>query len=858
MLSTASQLSSFGPFADRFEKVESLYLDPGFENLLVKDLESQDQIRLQLLHQPEIEKDESLSPQWEAIKACQDKLWFRPQDMLREKNWVAVLSWVPPGKYFNEISGTLQDEFYLRWMREALKDLASIHEQGLVHLAQNEKSWILFKADEERGDEVMGLIDIGVFTEVPFGHPVTAVGVAVTPPELLRGQKVDARGDLYSLAALILRQRSAHQFLRYDTLRKTLELHLENRMIDLVPEASSLLNDILRKMLDPKPGNRPASALEVLNAIDPQAEITDTSPFPLSDWSQRRIRSRQNTILLNTLFTLLNSGEAELANQMIETLSDYLQKDHEGFLRYFQSRGARLCGEDEAAKEWRRQAKVKCYSQRDPKLKTLLLLEEGRVAREAGFKAAALEALDEAWAEVQDYPDPILQVEVLFERGRVQEDLGDDLKALQNFQAASLLIPPQGPHPWTESVNGELAELLIAYGLPRQALPLVEASTPRESESPQTRAERHTQIALCYVGLKKWEEAEGNFREAITLYGSLKKLAEVIWVGAHHVRLHLARRDFPKARRELRALRNRNRGKNYHEEFLDLLELKYWLETGEGVRFSFNEFIKKLRHRAQDALEEGFFRDLGWPPRRTCEIYEKMFHKLGHYSEEEVFAKKAAELQDAMLSELTQLGYEEEAPLVVVPELAKITPMKVESLLGEEEKTHREPDREVMETQASPEIDPLEARIQDLEKMHHQLLLKNEEQTQENLRLKRSLREAQSSPPVDSKIISSVQPMVKPSLEEGVLPELGEKEKIEAVLEKYKGNKSHAAKELGIHRRTLFEKIKKYGLEELSFLPNKEEIEAALQECGGKKSKAAKKLGMSRSSFYRRMKELGI
>jgi transcriptional regulator of acetoin/glycerol metabolism len=35
-------------------------------------------------------------------------------------------------------------------------------------------------------------------------------------------------------------------------------------------------------------------------------------------------------------------------------------------------------------------------------------------------------------------------------------------------------------------------------------------------------------------------------------------------------------------------------------------------------------------------------------------------------------------------------------------------------------------------------------------------------------------------------------------------------------------------------------------------------MEAAMAEAGGNRSKAAKKLGLSRSSFYRRLKELGL
>ncbi len=86
--------------------------------------------------------------------------------------------------------------------------------------------------------------------------------------------------------------------------------------------------------------------------------------------------------------------------------------------------------------------------------------------------------------------------------------------------------------------------------------------------------------------------------------------------------------------------------------------------------------------------------------------------------------------------------------------------------------------------------------------------------------------------------------------------ELMEKRSIVATLRKHLGNRIEAARELKIHRRTLFEKIRRYGLTEADFMPGVEEIEATLAECRGNKRLAAERLGMSRSSFYRRLKDL--
>lgn len=639
-------------------------------------------------------------------------------------------------------------------------------------------------------------------------------------------------------------------------------------MVEWVPESASLLHDLLRAMLQPDPEDRPADAREVLRQIDPYADIPGEAPAPLPDWARKRIQGRRNTLILNTIHTLIDSGEAETSAEMLEALSDYLTPEHEVYLRYLQARLARLQGDKEGAKEFRRQTEVKSYTQPDPKLKTLLALEEARVCREEGKTKDAVSHLDQAWEIIHHYPESSLQVRVLYERGQVKKELGDDVLALQELQEAYERIPPGEPHPWKAEVYAELAELLASYGRPSSALPLMEEALAVPEEDPRALAARHLQAALVYVSLGDWQAAQEHFSEAKSLFSSLKDLKSWVWASAQEVRLYLAEADFLQARRELRALKSRNRGRGFHSRLLELLEIRYWLDSGESLGSSTQKILERIRRLTPEDVGEGFFRDLGWPLPMTSRLYEQTFQRFRKYAESAAFAHAGAELEVAMAEKLRAYGYPEEARLGAVKGLAPAATMKAESLLEQKEEgiPPEAGETETAETtleKVREQVHNLELRLAEAEALRVGLLRENARQAKEIRDLKGRVaagRELEKKAAVKEKPAPPEEANRMAAVVSADTEEVGGEEKntILEVLRKYKGNKSLTAKELGMHRRTLFQKLKKYGLENLEFLPSREEILAALEACEGNRSIAAKRLGLSRSTFYRRLKELGI
>ncbi|MFY9586671.1 MAG: helix-turn-helix domain-containing protein, partial [Actinomycetota bacterium] len=494
---------------------------------------------------------------------------------------------------------------------------------------------------------------------------------------------------------------------------------------------------------------------------------------------------------------------------------------------------------------------------------------------------------------ISSYPEPNLQIRVLYERARLRKNLGEDDEALAELKQAFDRIPENETHPGKAPVYAELAELLAAYGLGRQARALMDQALTHPEENPREAGRRFLQAALAAQAGGDWNRAAEYFGTARHHFSSLKDLNSLIWTAAHGVRLPLAERDGVQARRELKALVSRNRRFQFHTDLLLLLELELWLESGQTLRASPEFLLDQVKLRAPDWLGKGCFCDLAWPQAKTSRLLERVYQKLKRYPEAMRFAAQAKKWEEAVGKKLEALGYSKDSVHPGTPSLVSVTSVKMETVLPESNIPAED------EKKGGEELQVVKAHANYLEGQIHNLEGVKEGLLRDNLKLNREIEvlkdqlaftqekaaeavpepaksepEVSKPPPAPATVIESrplpKQPIpvfkpketkpapVPPESSAEIPSDDGEKERLLKALSEAQGNRSQAAKVLGIHRRTLLQKLKKYGLEDLEFLPGKEAMEAAMAEANGNRSEAAKKLGMSRSSFYRRLKELGL
>ena len=161
--------------------------------------------------------------------------------------------------------------------------LVAVHAKGIVHRDLKPEN-ILLLAGVQAGGQRVKLVDFGlaklvegVPAHLSVGGPRTAAGVNVgTPhymsPEQCRGQKVDARSDLYALGVLLYETLTGRLPFDGATSVDIWQAHVEKAPrppIDLAPKAvSPALNTIILRLLAKKAEQRIQTAADFCAALE--------------------------------------------------------------------------------------------------------------------------------------------------------------------------------------------------------------------------------------------------------------------------------------------------------------------------------------------------------------------------------------------------------------------------------------------------------------------------------------------------------------------------------------------------------------------------------------------------------------
>jgi serine/threonine-protein kinase len=174
--------------------------------------------------------------------------------------------------------------------QQACSALAEAHTRGLIHRDIKPSNIILC----QRGDmpDVVKVFDFGLVKELGNKSDLTGSNVAGTPayfcPEMIKGDTVTARSDLYALGATAYFLLCGHQVFEGKNVPEVCVHHMDSipvppsqRSDNPIPEA---LETLVLQCLEKDPSARPQSASEIRKALLSLSEEFPWSESRASDW----------------------------------------------------------------------------------------------------------------------------------------------------------------------------------------------------------------------------------------------------------------------------------------------------------------------------------------------------------------------------------------------------------------------------------------------------------------------------------------------------------------------------------------------------------------------------------------------
>lgn len=178
--------------------------------------------------------------------------------------------------------GRLPADKALETARKICAGLAAAHDRGVIHRDLKPQNIML----NRRGEPVIMDFGLAAVADQLTGAEARNGTPAYMSPEQLRGDEVTAKSDIYALGLLLYELFSGKRAYEASTIPDLLRLQESAQLTSLVSVASDIdpqVEKVVRRCLQPDPGQRPATPLAVAAALpggDPLAAALAAGETP--------------------------------------------------------------------------------------------------------------------------------------------------------------------------------------------------------------------------------------------------------------------------------------------------------------------------------------------------------------------------------------------------------------------------------------------------------------------------------------------------------------------------------------------------------------------------------------------------